>query len=73
MIGIDPSYRHRRLGRPLLQAGLKYLYSRGVSHVELEVDSQNAPAVGLYKWMGFEKVMECQWFEVSLETSVSQC
>ena len=72
MIGIDPAYRHRRLGRPLLQAGLKYLHCRGVSHVELEVDSQNVPAVGLYKWMGFEKVMECQWFGVSLETSVSQ-
>ena len=71
MIGIDPAYRQQRLGRPLLQAGLKYLSSRGVSYVELEVDSQNGPAVGLYRGMGFEKVMECQWFGASPEASAS--
>ena len=71
MIGIDPAYRQQGLGRPLLQAGLKYLTSQGVSYVELEVDSQNGPAVGLYQGMGFETVMDCQWFGASLEASVS--
>jgi len=71
MIGIDPAYRQQRLGRPLLQAGLNYLSSQGVSHVELEVDAQNHPAIRLYQSVGFEKVTERHWFEASLEASPS--
>ena len=71
MIGIDPAYRQLRLGRPLLQAGLSYLSSQEVGHVELEVDGQNRPAIRLYQSVGFEKVGEHQWFQASLEASPS--
>lgn len=71
MIGIDPAYRQLRLGRPLLQAGLNYLSSREVGHVELEVDGQNRPAIRLYLSVGFEKAGERQWFQASLEASPS--
>jgi mycothiol synthase len=66
MIGIHPDYRARRLGRPLLQESLRYLTSRDVSAVELEVDSSNRPAIGLYHSLGFEKTAESQWFESPL-------
>ncbi|MFB3092147.1 MAG: GNAT family N-acetyltransferase [Dehalococcoidia bacterium] len=71
MIGIDPAYRQRRLGKPLLKAGLEYLSSQGVGHVELEVDGENKPATRLYLSMGFKKVAERHWFEASLEAPSS--
>lgn len=69
MIGIQPDYRAKRLGRPLLQQSLCYLTSKEVSAVELEVDSGNRPAVSLYQSLGFEKVAETQWFEASLASA----
>ena len=65
MIGIHPVYRRRRLGKPLLTAGLKYLASLGVDHVELEVDGANTPATRLYFSLGFTKVSESHWFEAA--------
>lgn len=64
MIGIDPNHRSQRLGKPLLLAGLKFLHSRGAQYVELEVDSQNLPAIRLYDSLGFKKVAERYWFEL---------
>lgn len=63
MIGIHPDYRRRRLGKPLLTAGLNYLASLGVDRVELEVDGANTPATRLYFSLGFTKVSESYWFE----------
>ena len=60
MIGIDPNHRSQRLGKPLLLAGLKFLHSRGAQYVELEVDSQNLPAIRLYDSLGFKRY----WFEL---------
>ena len=65
MIGIHPDYRRRRLGKPLLTAGLEYLASIGVDHVELEVDGANTPATRLYFSLGFTKDSESHWFEAS--------
>ncbi len=67
MIGIHPDYRRRRLGRPLLTAGLRYLASLGVDHVELEVDGANTPATRLYFSVGFTKDSESFWYETSLK------
>lgn len=63
MIGIHPDYRRQRLGKPLLTAGLEYLASLGVDHVELEVDGANTPATRLYFSLGFTKDSESYWFE----------
>ena len=66
MIGIDPEFRQRRLGRPLLHAGLEYLVSRGAASVELEVDQANTPATRLYDSVGFREMRQRQWYEASL-------
>ena len=66
MIGIHPDFRRRRLGKPLLSAGLEYLASLGVDYVELEVDGANTPATRLYFSLGFTKVSESYWFETRL-------
>ena len=66
MIGIHPDYRRRRLGKPLLTAGLEYLASLGVDRVELEVDGANTPATRLYFSLGFTKVSESYWYEAAL-------
>ncbi|MCE2464505.1 MAG: GNAT family N-acetyltransferase [Dehalococcoidia bacterium] len=66
MIGIDPAYRGKGLSRPVLLAGMEYLRSRDVQYVQLDVDSENTPAVKLYSSIGFKVVEELHWFEASL-------
>ena len=65
MIGIHPDYRRQRLGKPLLTAGLEYLASLEVDHVELEVDGANTPATRLYFSLGFTKDSESYWYETT--------
>ena len=66
MIGIHPNYRGRGLSRPILLAGMKFLHSKAVKHIRLDVDGQNIPAVKLYTSVGFEKAQELHWFEARL-------
>ena len=66
MIGIDPAYRGMGLSRPVLLAGMEYLRSRDVKYTQLDVDSENTPAVKLYRSIGFKVVEELHWFEASL-------
>ena len=63
MIGVVPDYRGKGLSRHILQAGMKHLRSIGLAEIGLEVDGNNAPAVGLYKSAGFKTVGERHWFE----------
>ena len=66
MIGIDPAHRGKGLSRPVLLAGMEYLRSRDVKYIQLDVDSENTPAVKLYSSIGFKVVEELHWFEASL-------
>jgi mycothiol synthase len=66
MIGISPKYRGRGISRPILAASLSYLKSAGAHDVGLHVDSNNAPAIGLYTSLGFNKVGELHWYELNL-------
>ena len=66
MIGIDPAYRGKGLSRPVLLAGMEYLRSQEVKYIQLDVDSENTPAVKLYSSIGFKVVEELHWFEASL-------
>lgn len=52
-IGVDPDHAGRGIGRALLQAGLDRLRARGVRTVLLYVEADNAPALTLYRSMGF--------------------
>ncbi len=66
MIGIDPAFRGKGLSKPVLLAGMEYLRSQDVKYIQLDVDSENTPAVKLYSSIGFKVVEELHWFEASL-------
>jgi mycothiol synthase len=66
MTGVHPDFRGRGLGKAAVVAGMEYLVSRGVSAIELEVDSENAPARELYLSLGFQKLREMVWYERKL-------
>ena len=66
MTGLHPDYRHRRLGRSIVAAGIEYLNAKGVDQIELEVDSENLPAKYLYIGLGFRKTGRTWWYEKRL-------
>jgi mycothiol synthase len=63
MLGVDPDYRNREIGRAVLLNGLEDLKSKGVDIVELTVDSQNPAACSLYESVGFEIYAKTEWYE----------
>jgi mycothiol synthase len=66
MIGVDPAYRGRGLGRAVLVAALDYVTRRGIRDVELLVDSSNTPAQRLYESLGFIREGVILWYEKRL-------
>jgi mycothiol synthase len=67
MLGVDPDYRGRGLGRQLLLVGLSYLRSKSLRVAVLTVDSKNKAARVLYKSVGFELWKNSLWYEKRLE------
>ena len=63
MLGVDPDYRHREIGKAILLNGLEGLKARGIEIVELTVDSENAAACSLYESMGFAVYAKTEWYE----------
>lgn len=63
MLGVDPDYRGRGLGRRLLGAGLAHLKNRGRSVAVLTVDSENRAACALYRAAGFRIRRSQLWYE----------
>ncbi|MDB5597886.1 MAG: GCN5-related N-acetyltransferase [Hyphomicrobiales bacterium] len=53
VVGIDPASQGGGLGKLLTLAGLHHLASRGVDEVVLYVESDNAPAIAVYRGLGF--------------------
>jgi len=53
VIGVDPDFQGRGLGRALTLAGLDHLARRGVPTAMLYVEADNAPALALYGSLGF--------------------
>jgi len=66
MTGVLPSARKIGLGRAIAEAGFNNLVSRRVGSIELDVDSDNAPAIRIYTSLGFSKSSELNWWELSL-------
>jgi mycothiol synthase len=63
VIGVDPDYQGRGLGRALTRAGLGHLATRGVPTAMLYVERDNTPALVLYRSLGFsEHHREVQYF-----------
>ena len=55
VIGVDPGFQGRGLGRTLTLLGLDWLHrEREIDHGMLYVDAANAPAVAMYQRLGFE-------------------
>lgn len=54
VIGVDPAFQGRGLGRDLTLLGLDWLHrERNIHHGMLYVDSENAPAIAMYEKLGF--------------------
>ncbi len=54
-IAVDPRYSGRGVGAGLVQAGLHYLAEQRVERVRLEVRSDNAVAIHIYRKYGFRE------------------
>ena len=67
MIGSDPDYRGRGVGKRVLLAGLAHLKNKGLKVAGLFVDSENKVACALYRSMGFEVWRSDLWYEKSLD------
>jgi len=67
MMGVDPDYRGRGVGKRVLVAGLAYLKSKGLQVAELTVDSENGVACALYHSIGFEICATSLWYEKVLD------
>jgi mycothiol synthase len=63
MIGVDPDYRGRGLGRKVLVTSLTHLKNKGAEIIELTVDSANHVACSLYRTIGFTKRATSLWYE----------
>jgi mycothiol synthase len=63
MLGVDPDYRGRGIGKGVLLMALRYLRIRGVHIVELTVDSNNQAAYSLYQSVGFRVWTSSLWYE----------
>ncbi|MEU6645412.1 mycothiol synthase [Saccharomonospora sp. NPDC046836] len=54
VVGVDPAAQGGGLGRTLTLAGLRYLRERGLGQVILYVEGDNAPAIAVYRRLGFD-------------------
>ncbi len=54
VVGVSPDAQGRGLGKQLTLAGVQHMASQGRTEIILYVDAANAPAVGLYRRLGFE-------------------
>jgi len=66
MLGVDPDYRGRGVGKGVLLAGLSYLKSKGLQVAELTADSKNQAACALYRSVGFKVRTSRLWYEKAI-------
>ncbi len=57
-VAVDPAFRARGFGRRLVEEAMRRLYHDRIGSLFLEVDEDNAPAILLYRALGFEVVGE---------------
>lgn len=54
-MGILKEYRRRHIGRRLIEATIEHATRFGLEKIELTVHASNAPALGLYRSVGFQE------------------
>ncbi|MEQ8312712.1 MAG: GNAT family N-acetyltransferase [Gammaproteobacteria bacterium] len=66
MIGVDPDFQQRGIGKALMEAGLKIIKDEGFSLAMVETggDPGHAAARQIYENMGFEKVPVARYLKV---------
>lgn len=67
MLGVDPDYRGRGIGKRVLLCGLVHLRNKGLRTVELTTESDNKVACALYRSLGFETVNISLWYERAID------
>jgi mycothiol synthase len=67
MIGTDPDFRGKGVGRTALLAGLLHLKSRSVKTTKLTVDTGNDAALALYESVGFRHTNMLITYEKSVD------
>jgi ribosomal-protein-alanine N-acetyltransferase len=55
-VAVARAHRREGLGRELMEAVLRQLHADRASHLLLEVDETNTPALALYRRLGFREV-----------------
>lgn len=55
VVAVDPGHQGHGLGRVVTALGLAHLQDRGVRHIDLYVEGDNAAAVATYTRLGFER------------------
>lgn len=64
--GVHPAYRGRGLGRQILETTLDSLRRDGYTSAALEVETENANAVALYRSCGFEETTTYEYYGLEL-------
>ncbi len=54
VVGIDPDAQGGGLGTALTARGLRHMYEQGLPIVDLYVEGDNAPALKVYRNLGFQ-------------------
>jgi len=67
MLGVDPDYRGKGIGKMALLAGLAYLKNKGARIAELDVGSENGPACALYDSVSFTRWSSILWYEKTID------
>ena len=52
-LDVSPGHRRRGLGRKLMEHALRAIRAKGYRRASLDVDRDNAPAIALYRSLGF--------------------
>lgn len=71
VIGVDPDFQGRGLGRELVLAGLDWLVAAGEAVGMLYVDETNTPAVTLYEQLGFVAHHTDRIYEAASDTELN--
>ncbi len=67
MLGVDPDYRDRGIGRKILIAGLSHLKKKGIQLAKITVDCENKVACSLYYSVGFKHMTSSLWYEKPID------